>query len=130
MNAANGYVDVTYSYTSSLGTAFSVTTIRKEVIGTPFVAANNYPSTYTSSCEEGTFSNETQDVTVTLTPRNNLRFALNAAITGDEFAPGTQWLTLSIRNGKAVIKDGDRTKNRRHHAYAESRKPLVHHRSR
>lgn len=110
VNAANGYVDVTYSYTSSLGTAFSVTTSRKEVIGTPFVAADNYPSTYTSSCEEGTFSNETQDVTVTLTPRNNLRFALNAAITGDEFAPGTQWLTLSIRNGKAVIKDGDRTK--------------------
>lgn len=108
VNAANGYVDVTYSYTSSLGTAFTGTTNRKEVIGTPIVTANN--SIYTSSCEEGTFSNETQNVTVTLTPRNNLRFALHAAITGDEFAPGTQWQTLSIRNGKAVIKDGDRTK--------------------
>ena len=109
VNAANGYVDVTYSYTSSLGTAFSVTTSRKEVIGAAIVA-EFISSIYTSSCEEGTFSNETKNVTVTLTPRNNLRFTLHPAITSDEFAPGTQWQTLSIRNGKAVIKDGDRTK--------------------
>ena len=109
VNAANGYVDVTYSYTSSLGTAFTGTTSRKEVIGAAIVAAFN-SSIYTSSYEEGTFSNETKNVTVTLTPRNNLRFTLHPAITSDEFAPGTQWQTLSIRNGKAVIKDGDRTK--------------------